>query len=276
MGIKFTKMHGLGNDFMVIDAINQKINLKPKKIESLARRDTGIGFDQCLLIEKSNQDNIDFFYRIFNSNGEEVGQCGNGARCIARFINHYGMSKKNTIRVATITTQMELLLNKDDSVTVEMGKPKLYPTDIPIAAIKEEVIYELPLVNQKPCKIHALSIGNPHAIMLVSNIASINVNELGKEISLHSFFPEKSNVSFMQIINKNHISLRVYERGAGETKACGSAATAAAIAGMLFHNLDDNITVSLPGGDLLVTWPKLEGSVFLKGPATFVYEGRLI
>jgi len=276
MGIKFTKMHGLGNDFMVIDAINQKINLQPKKIENLARRDTGIGFDQCLIIEKSNQEDIDFFYRIFNANGEEVGQCGNGARCIARFINYYGLSKKNTIRVSTITTEMELILNKDDSVTVEMGKPKLNPKDIPILSIKEEITYELPLLNQKPCKIHALSVGNPHAIMLVSDIASINVNELGKEISLHSFFPEKSNASFMQIINKSHISLRVYERGAGETKACGSAATAAAIAGMLFHNLDDNLTVSLPGGDLLVTWPKLEGSVFLKGPATFVYEGRLM
>ncbi len=276
MNIRFTKMHGLGNDFMVIDAVRQKIDLSPAQIAALAQRDTGIGFDQCLLIEKSHQEGIDFFYRIFNADGNEVGQCGNGARCLARFVHYYGLSTKQTLHVATNTTLMQLHINKDNSVTVDMGKPKLQPADIPLLTKKQDVLYSLPIANDNPCSIHAISVGNPHAVIVVPDITTASVNVLGKKISEHPLFPEQTNTGFMQIINPNHILLRVYERGCGETRACGSGAVAAAAIGRLYHQLIEHVTVSLPGGDLLVSWPALDGSICLTGPATFVYEGELI
>ncbi len=276
MNIKFTKMHGLGNDFMVIDAVRQKIDLTPAEIITLSRRDTGVGFDQCLLIEPSHEDGIDFFYRIFNADGQEVGQCGNGARCLARFVRHYELSSKQVLHVATHTTKMQLHLNNDDSVTVDMGQPNLNPINIPLSTKQEAVLYTLPMENGEPCNVHAISVGNPHAVMVVPNVTTAAVLSLGQEISEHPLFPQQTNAGFMEIINSSHIRLRVYERGCGETRACGSGAVAAVAIGRLYHQLDKQVTVTLPGGDLLVNWEDTLGSIFLTGPAAFVYEGMLM
>lgn len=273
MTIRFTKMHGLGNDFMIIDALNQQINLKSEQIKALSRRDTGIGFDQCLIVEASQNPMIDFFYRIFNADGQEVGQCGNGARCLARFIQHYGLTNKKTINVATCTTSMQLQLNEDQTVTVSMGIPRLNPNEIPLKAETQADYYELPGLKSK---VHALSVGNPHAVTVVANLDKTTVSELGKQIAEHPFFPEQANAGFMQIIDPSHLNLRVYERGCGETRACGSGAVAAGAAGRLWHNMAEQIEVSLPGGKLRIDWPDLEGPIYLTGPASFVYEGVLI
>lgn len=275
MSIRFTKMHGLGNDFMVIDGINQNINLNANQIAALSHRNTGIGFDQCLLIEPSQTEAIDFNYRIFNADGREVGQCGNGARCLAMFAKFYGLTTKNKLTVATKTTQMNLTINPDDSVSVDMGIPRLMPNEIPFIADLKAPEYELALDEGKLVQIHAISVGNPHAVIPVSDLQSAPVQNLGKKISLHPRFPEQTNVGFMQIINAQQINLRVYERGCGETQACGSGAVAAAAIGRLYHQLSDKITVNLLGGTLLVEWPNIHESIILTGPATFVYEGTV-
>jgi diaminopimelate epimerase len=275
MTIKFTKMHGLGNDFIVIDGINQNINLTPQQIVSMAHRNQGIGFDQCLLIESSHQEGVDFNYRIFNANGQEVGQCGNGARCLALFVKYYGLTKKNHLTIATKTTKMNLHINSDQSVRVAMGIPKLAPKDIPFIAKEQTAQYALELSNGDTISLHAVSVGNPHAVLLVQNIQTAPVSSLGKQISLHPYFPEQVNVGFMQIMTPGHIKLRVYERGCGETQACGSGAVAAAAVGRLYHNLDKQIKVTLPGGDLLIDWPEFNEPICLTGPAVFVYEGIL-
>ncbi|MCW8470957.1 diaminopimelate epimerase [Fluoribacter gormanii] len=275
MKIKFTKMHGLGNDFMVIDGINQNINLNPQQIAAMAQRNTGIGFDQCLLIESSQKNGIDFNYRIFNADGQEVGQCGNGARCLALFAKYYGLTDKNHLTVATQTTQMSLHINSDSSVSVEMGIPELAPSAIPLKAEKQAIEYSLELQSPKRVNFHALSVGNPHAVLLVDDTETAPVDTLGKQISLHPYFPAQTNVGFMQIISPQHIRLRVYERGCGETKACGSGAVAAAAIGRLYHQLDAQIKVTLPGGDLFIDWPEINKAITLTGPAVFVYEGIL-
>ena len=281
MSLRFTKMNGLGNDFIVIDAIHQDICLNPTQIAALSNRHTGIGFDQCLLVEKSQQPDVDFFYRIFNANGKEVGQCGNGARCLARFVAYYGLTDKKEILIATKTTQMHLKLNADNTVTVDMGIPQWSPNKIPLLAHEEAATYALPLINESTNKpeitqhIHSVSVGNPHAVTVVSNIASIDIHNLGKAISEHALFPEQCNASFMQILNPEHIKLRVYERGCAETLACGSAAVAAVAVGRRFYQLESHVTVSLPGGDLIVEWANQESTIQLTGPASFVYEGAL-
>jgi diaminopimelate epimerase len=263
MTLQFTKMHALGNDFMVIDATQQPVSLTKADIVALACRHTGIGFDQCLLIEPSPQDDIDFFYRIYNADGSEVGQCGNGARCLARFIQHYQLSSKHRITIATTTTQMCLQINSDNTVTIELKQP-----------MWQDKLHCLTIENQ-PYRFHQIDIGNPHAVLLSTDIQQAPVNTIGKQLSTHPFFPHQCNIGFMQVLSSTHIQCRVYERGAGETQACGSGAIAAAAIGRLFHDLSDTVTVSLPGGDLLVHWPSHNGPIFLTGTATFVYEGRL-
>lgn len=273
--LRFTKMHGLGNDFIVIDAVRQSVSLSSKDIITLAERFTGIGFDQCLLIEPSRESGIDFFYRIFNADGQEVGQCGNGARCLARFAYNYGLTEKTRITVATKTTRMELEINSDETVTVNFGIPKRLPKDIPLLAADLSPVYQLPLANGVSHAVHAINVGNPHAVTVVNHLAHTPVETLGKEISEHSQFPEQVNAGFMEIIDKHHIKLRVFERGCGETQACGSGAVAAAAIGKLFHHLETPITISLPGGNLHVEWANEESPIFLRGPASFVYEGVL-
>lgn len=275
MRIQFTKMHGLGNDFIVLDGVNQTLDLTPKRIATWAKRNTGIGFDQCLVIEPSDKPNIDFFYRIFNADGNEVGQCGNGARCLALFAKHQGLTTKNNLTVATKTTSMQLQINADDSVTVDMGTPRLHPTDIPFLAELEQPEYLLEFTDGSAIPIHAVSVGNPHAVVVVTDLMSAPVSTLGLTISHHTRFPEQVNAGFMEIVDPSHIKLRVYERGCGETLACGSGAVAAAIVGRLFHNLTASIQVSLLGGNLTVDWANTDDSVKLTGPATFVYEGTL-
>lgn len=274
MSLRFTKMHGLGNDFMVIDGVNQSVKLSPEKIRALSQRQTGVGFDQCLIIEPSHLKSIDFFYRIYNASGEEVGQCGNGARCIARFVQHYRLSSKLKLQVATTTTQMGLVLNPDQSVTVEMGPPSFEPHLVPLTAKERAETYLINALGQN-ILVHALSIGNPHAIVLTEDLEKTPVDELGYAICTHPVFPEQANVSFLNIITPRHIALRVFERGCGETQACGSAAVAATAAGQSFHHLEPRVQVDLPGGSLIVERSEETGAMFLTGPATFCYEGKL-
>ncbi len=276
MTIKFTKMHGLGNDFMVIDGISQNINLNAAQIANLARRDTGVGFDQYLLIERSRHSDVDFFYRIFNADGQEVGQCGNGARCLARFAQHYGLTDKQSMTVETRTTRMRLQINPDQTVTINMGRPALQPAQIPLLAVEQAPLYNIPIDQRKSQAVHALSVGNPHAVIWVPDATGAPVYDLGKQISKHPLFPEQTNVGFMQILTPHHIQLRVYERGCGETSACGSGAVAAVAVGRLYYQLAEVVTVSLPGGELVVAWPDMNGDICLTGPAMFVYEGELI
>lgn len=260
MSLRFTKMHGLGNDFIVVDAIHQSPNLTPEYIQALSCRHTGIGFDQCLVLEKSTRQDIDFFYRIFNADGTSVGQCGNGARCLARFIEYYGFSQKKSLNVATTTTELTLHINADNTVTVDMGEPVFGPQQ----KIQPEV------------EVHTLTLGNPHAVLIVDDVKTAPVATLGPHIETHALFPEHTNVGFLEIIDTAHIKLRVHERGAGETRACGSGATAAAAVAQRFYDLNSPLTVSVAGGNLVVDWPNKKGPIFLSGPAEFVYEGVLM
>ncbi len=276
MGLQFTKMHGLGNDFVVIDGINQLVSLNESVIKMWASRHTGIGFDQCLLVEPSQTQGIDFFYRIFNADGHEVGQCGNGARCLARFLEHYDLTDKKTIRVATSTTEMTLELHDDDTVSVSMEKPKFSPSEIPLKADKEQPSYAFETSDGQHLKFHALNVGNPHAVIKVDDVNKVDVEALGKEICEDARFPEQVNVGFMALQAPGTITLRVYERGCGETLACGSGAVAAAVVAVKFYNFKGPVTVSLPGGDLVVSWSDKPEYLALRGPAEFVYEGNLI
>lgn len=276
MSLRFTKMHGLGNDFIVIDALRQTLKLDGIAIAKLANRHTGIGFDQCLVVEPGREEGVDFNYRIFNANGQEVGQCGNGARCLGRFLRHYGLTEKNSITVATATTRMQLLINEDHSVSVNMGKPLFAPEQIPLALEPCSPPYSWQAANGSKLQFHALNVGNPHAVMRVDNVDEAPVSVLGKELSEHSFFPQQANVGFMQLQSNHRIKLRVYERGCGETLACGSGAAAAAVVGRLFFQLSDPVSISLPGGELTVAWAGIDEDIILTGPATFVYEGTLM
>ncbi|OGV36634.1 MAG: diaminopimelate epimerase [Legionellales bacterium RIFCSPHIGHO2_12_FULL_35_11] len=275
MKLKFTKMHGLGNDFIVIDGINQHVSLTKNVIARLSDRYTGIGFDQCLVVEKSNAPDVDFFYRIYNANGQEVGQCGNGARCLAKFIERESLTHKKSFVIATITTNMQLNLLDDETVTVSLGKPRFLPLEIPFLVNEVQSIYSINLANIGYHKIHVVNVGNPHAVLVMDNPTDKDVRTIGKAISEHYFFPQQTNVGFMTIESNNFIKLRVYERGCGETNACGSGAVAAAAIGRVNYNLAKEITVQLPGGKLKVIWPDLKDVIYLNGPAAFVYDGVL-
>lgn len=275
MTISFTKMHGLGNDFIVIDATQVPLNLSRQHIARLSNRHTGIGFDQCLVLESSSLPEVDFFYRIFNANGQEVGQCGNGARCLGRYIQARGLSQKAELCIQTNTTQMRLQLHPDHSVTVQFSPPLLAPHQIPLQTTQQAVEYSVTIGQDSYC-FHAINVGNPHAILLITNFDNIDIPTVGHTLSTHPFFPEQINVGFVKIDDPKHLQLRVYERGCGETQACGSGAVAAAAIGHLYHQMAESITVSLLGGDLQIHWPNQSGPVYLRGPATFVYEGTIL
>ncbi|MCF6252082.1 MAG: diaminopimelate epimerase [Methylococcaceae bacterium] len=273
--MKFTKMHGLGNDFVVIDAINQQISLSAEQIQFIANRNFGIGCDQLLLVENPVSDNADFKYRIFNADGSEVSQCGNGARCFARFVRDNLLSEKDEIRVDTNSGQLLLRFDEDGLITVNMGIPKHLPAEIPINTDQEARFYTIPLNNTEKV-FGAVSMGNPHAVMQVIDINSAPVAELGAVLENHPFFPERANIGFMQIINRRHIKLRVYERGAAETLACGSGACAAVVIGIEQNLLaQESISVELPGGLLSINWAGRGHPVFMKGPAVSVFEGQI-
>lgn len=274
MLLQFTKMHGLGNDFMVIDAINQSVTLSAEQVRTLADRHLGIGFDQLLLVEAASTPNADFRYRIFNADGGEVGQCGNGARCFLRFVQEQGMTSKQQVLVETASGPLQLTRESDGQVTVDMGVPHLEPADIPFDAPAFAERYPLD-VGGRSIEIGALSMGNPHAVLQVDNIETAPVRELGPEIESHPRFPQHTNAGFMQIIDPTTIRLRVFERGAGETLACGSGACAAVVAGRLWEQLDPRVKVVLTGGELVVSWAGIGNPVLMTGPATTVYQGRI-
>jgi diaminopimelate epimerase len=272
--ISFTKMHGLGNDFVVIDAINQAVNLTPEQIQFMANRHFGIGFDQLLMVEKAISDNADFKYRIFNADGSEVGQCGNGARCFARFVRDKKLSSKNEICVDTNSGQLLLRFNDQDLITVNMGIPKHQPTEIPLVAERELLLYTLDIDGVKT-DFGAVSMGNPHAVIQVDNVETAPVSNIGKILESHAIFPERANIGFMQIMDRKTIKLRVYERGAAETLACGSGACAAVVVGIEQNLLDNTVNVKLPGGELNISWSGRGSPVFMTGSASYVFDGTI-
>ncbi|MCU7917742.1 MAG: diaminopimelate epimerase [Candidatus Thiodiazotropha sp. (ex Epidulcina cf. delphinae)] len=274
MKIFFTKMHGLGNDFVVLDAIAQTLDLSSDDYRIIADRHFGIGCDQILLIENPRMENTDFHYRIFNPDGSEVEACGNGARCFARFVRDKGLSDKSRIPVGTEAGRIILHHLPNGTVEVDMGVPIFEPSRIPFTAPLQAVTYPLDVADEA-FTICALSMGNPHAVLVVPNIDQAPVSRLGPMIENHPHFPQRANVGFMQIDQRTEIHLRVYERGAGETLACGSGACAAVVAGRLQGLLDEQVRVHLRGGDLVVKWHSEGQPVLMQGPAESVYEGTI-
>ncbi len=273
--LKFSKMHGLGNDFVVIDAINQQLELSSAQIRFLADRRRGIGCDQLLLVEEASESAIDFKYRIFNADGSEVAQCGNGARCFARFVRDKKLTDKDVLAVETASGVIYLSLHTNSDVQVDMGLPRFLPAEIPFLAEQQEMTYSLPLSDGQQVEIGAVSMGNPHAVMLVDDVKVAEVEILGPMIENHNQFPERVNVGFMAISNPSQINLRVYERGAGETEACGTGACAAVVSGIQRGLLAREVRVSLPGGELNIAWPDNQASVSMTGPATHVFDGEI-
>lgn len=274
MLINFTKMHGLGNDFVVIDAVNQAINLTPEQIRFLADRHFGVGCDQLLLVEKPVSDNADFKYRIFNADGGEVAQCGNGARCFARFVRDKGLSTKDQVRVDTDAGQLLLCFNAEGLITVNMGVPRHAPEHIPLLMPNEAKLYQAEL-DGRAIEFGAVSMGNPHAVIRVDDLVHAPVETVGAQLESHRLFPQRVNVGFMQVVSRQRINLRVYERGAAETLACGSGACAAVVVGIEQDLLDNAVSVHLPGGDLAIEWAGRGHPVMMSGPAVSVYEGQI-
>ena len=274
MQVQFSKMHGLGNDFMVIDNVTQNVFFSKEKIQQLANRNFGIGFDQLLMVEPPYDPEQDFHYRIFNADGSEVEQCGNGARCFARFVKQKGLINRNKIVVSTKAGKMVLYLEKDGQVTVNMGKPDFVPANIPLKANKQENTYILRL-DDKTLFCGAVSMGNPHCVIEVENVDTTDVLDIGPLVESHERFPERVNVGFMQIINESHIRLRVFERGSGETLACGSGACAAVAIGQIQGKLSKDVRVDLPGGTLRIRWPGPDSVLKMTGPAEHVYDGQI-
>lgn len=274
MTIKFTKMHALGNDFMVVDAVRQLIALTPDQARHLADRRRGVGCDQILVVEPADEPEFDFRYRIYNADGGEVEQCGNGARCFARFVRDQGLTDKTAISVVTNGGPMHLNFESEESVNVDMGIPEFEPDKIPFEAPARAPTYVLAL-NGTTVRIGALAIGNPHAVQETDDVARAPVAEQGPLIESHPRFPRRVNAGFMQIVDRGRIELRVYERGVGETPACGSGACAATVAGIQLGKLDNRVQVRVQGGLLFVTWQGEGHPVWMAGPANTVFEGRI-
>ncbi len=278
MKLRFSKMHGLGNDFLVVDGLSQPLPEQgpPFPVEELQRlgdRHFGVGFDQLLIVQPARQPGVDFRYRIFNADGSEVSQCGNGARCFARFVREEGLTDKSEIRVETAAGQMTLHVADNDHVTVDMGEPQWAPEAIPFIAKQQADSYIL-VADRNAYEISAVGLGNPHCVLLTENVEHAPVETLGPILERHEQFPERVNVGFMQIVSRNEIRLRVYERGAGETLACGSGACAAVLCGQRRGFLDGTVTVHLPGGALQVSYSG-QGGVRMTGPASRVYDGEI-
>ena len=278
MKLPFTKMHGLGNDFMVLDLTSGEIELSAEQIRRLSHRQFGIGFDQLLQIKSPSSLDVDFDYRIYNADGDEAEHCGNGARCLAKFVYDNGLSNKNPLAVKTLNRILFLDTNENGEVTVDMGSPDFEPANIPFQTDQEAQLYTLSIELagiSRDLEFVALSMGNPHAVISVEDLANTAVKDIGEAVGKHPDFPEGVNVGFMQILSHNEINLRVYERGAGETLACGTGACAAVAAGRLLEQLDDKVKVNLTGGRVTVSWQRSESPVLITGPATTVYEGTI-
>jgi len=274
MPIRFTKMHGLGNDFVVIDAIRQRVALTPEQVRFLADRHFGVGCDQVLLVEPARLEGTEFHYRIFNADGSEVEQCGNGARCFARFVRDQGFTEKDEIRVGTARGPITLHVEPDGQVRVNMGSPRLDPADLPFEAPARAVTYPVEVAGEL-LEIGAVSMGNPHAVLLVDDTATAPVEQIGPLLESHPRFPRRVNVGFMAVRGRDRIDLRVYERGTGETLACGTGACAAVVSGRLRGLLDEQVRVHLPGGELRVAWEGGDAPVWMTGPAVAVFEGTI-
>lgn len=277
MILPFTKMHGLGNDFMVLDLISHPVSLNATQIQKLADRHFGIGFDQLLLVEAPTEADVDFNYRIFNCDGSEVEHCGNGARCFARFVLDKGLTTLSTIRVKTSRGVIVLHVEDDGFVTVDMGQPDFAPSALPFNANKADS-YEREITlngHSQTLRFYIVSVGNPHAVILVDDVESTAVREIGAALGTHPDFPQGVNIGFMQIIDRSQINLRVFERGAGETQACGTGACAALACGISAGRLDTEVLAHLNGGDLRLRWDSPDSSIIMRGPATSVFEGSI-
>lgn len=274
MKLRFTKMQGAGNDFVVIDATKNPVHLSHAQIQHIANRYFGVGCDQLLMVESTDTPDVDFRYRIFNADGGEVEQCGNGARCFVRFVVDKGLTSKRDIRVETASGIITLMLQDDGQVTVNMGAPRFAPAQIPFEAKQQATTYELPLASET-VTVSAVSMGNPHAVMLVDNVHMAEVASLGPQIESHARFPQRVNAGFMQVLNEHEINLRVYERGSGETLACGTGACAAAVSGIQLGTLQSPVKVHTRGGILTIQWAGGESPVLMTGPAEIVFDGEI-
>ena len=275
MKLEFTKMQGIGNDFVVVDAYTKPVFLSQSQIRRIADRHFGVGCDQLLMVERPTLPDTDFRYRIFNADGSEVEQCGNGARCLVRFVHDKGLSNKTEIRVETASGIITPALESDGQVTVNMGIPRFEPSSIPFIADKISPIYQLTVEN-KEIVISALSMGNPHAVQIVDNVDTAPVRQQGPLIESHARFPQKVNAGYMQILERQHIRLRVFERGSGETLACGTGACAASVAGIQLGKLESPVLVSMRGGELVIRWDGPNSPVWMTGPAETVFDGQII
>ena len=273
MRLKFTKMQGLGNDFVVLDGITQQIDLGATELRRLADRHFGVGCDQILLVEKPGRDDVDFRYRIFNADGGEVEQCGNGARCFVQFVRDRGLTAKRVIRVETKGGIIEPRLEDDGQVTVDMGIPRFASEEIPFAGGKSAVVQSLEL-DSDSVGVSVVSMGNPHAVQVVDNVDEAPVLTQGPCIERHSRFPNGVNAGYMQVVDRANIRLRVWERGAGETLACGTGACAAVVSGIRLGLLDSPVRVATRGGALTIAWHGGLSPVFMTGPAATVFEGE--
>ena len=274
MQLEFTKMQGLGNDFVVIDAVNQNVFLSTDQLRFLADRHFGVGCDQVLIVEKAISQNADFRYRIFNADGGEVAQCGNGARCFAKFVRERGLTDKSEIRVDTDAGQLLLEICANGDIRVNMGIPRHHPAEIPMKTKNPAKNYTV-WIDQKEYSFGAVSLGNPHAVIQVEDTATAPVHPIGPLLESHPLFPERVNVGFMQILDSHHVKLRVFERGSGETLACGSGACAAAVIGIDRSQLASPVRVDLPGGVLMIHWEGRTHPVVMSGPANTVFEGKI-
>ena len=274
MLLRFTKMHGLGNDFMVIDMVTQHAQLSPKLIRQWSDRRLGIGFDQLLVVEPPSDPDVDFRYRIFNADGSEVEQCGNGARCFARFVQDKRLTAKSQIEVETASGRITLHVHQDGQVTVNMGVPRLQPRQVPFQADNEALSYSLQVAEQT-LEVAVVSMGNPHCVTLVKDVDNYPVATIGPLIERHPRFAQQVNAGFLQVIDQHHARLRVHERGVGETRACGTGACAAAVTGMRLGLLRSPVNIRLPGGTLKIEWAGNGQPVMMTGPASRVYEGQI-
>ncbi|MBU2784846.1 diaminopimelate epimerase [Acidithiobacillus ferriphilus] len=270
--LRFTKMQGLGNDFVIFDGVRQRIELRPEAVRAIADRHFGVGCDQILLVEAATSPNADFRYRIFNADGTEVAQCGNGARCFAVFVRRAGLTNKEIITVETQSGHLMLHHQGNGEITVNMGIPQLAPADVPFRDNEEAPEYLLS-VGDDTLRIAAVGMGNPHAVLRVSSVADAPVTTLGPRIETHPDFPRHCNVGFMEVCDRSHVQLRVWERGVGETLACGSNACAAIVAGIRWDELDHAVAVTLPGGSLYIEWAGPGQPVMMTGPAQVVFDG---
>ncbi len=283
MKLPFAKMHGLGNDFMVLDLVSQSVELTPERIQQWGDRHTGVGFDQLLIIAPPDNPEVDFRYRIFNTDGSEAEQCGNGARCVASYIAAAGMSVKPTIRFETSNGQIDATILADDQVEVDMGPPGLLPSEIPCnpehsrssRTLDQACLYTVVDSCGAEHELSVVSMGNPHGVIQVAEIARADVERIGPALTDHPFFPERANIGFCQRVDRGFIRLRVFERGVGETRACGTGACAAVVGLRLQGLLDEKVKVSLPGGKVRIRWQGPGSPVRMTGPATLVYEGHI-